>query len=386
MGGGIYLIQENDQLVEMTEQAFDSVERLQDLLETYPVLLAGDQIDRATPRRWLVITREYTNNLEDWDDEQWSLNRLFLDRDGILTLVAVQRFDDALMRQEAIGQMLEYAANLALYWPLETILEHFETNCKQSGRDPEQVFAEFLGVEAEEESFWNKVKTNLQVGKVRLMFVSEEITVQLRRVLEFLNEKLDPVEVLAVEIKQYVSEDGLKTLVPRIMGKTIEAQPKKTSTTLERRRWDEISFFEEYTSRHEGEEAQIARKIHQWAKTHVPPIEVQWGTGETYGGYGVLVKITQDLTADLFNVSINGDLQISSSHYAALPPFTTTKTWNELRKRFSSIGLSLPVDPTEKRLPTFQLSTLQQDDLALARVIEVFDWVVDELSGKSTQA
>ncbi len=379
MGGGIYLIQENDQLVEMTEQAFDSVERLQDLLETYPVLLAGDQIDRATPRRWLLITRELTNTLEDWDDEQWSLNRLFLDRDGVLTLVSVQRYDDTLARQEAIGQMLEYAANLATYWPLETILEQFEGNCKQSGRDPEQVLDEFLGGETDEVSFWGRVKTNLQVGKVRLMFVSDEITLPLRRVLEFLNDKLDPVEVLAVEIKQYVSEDGLKTLVPRIIGKTIEAQPKKTTASLERRRWDEVSFFEEYSVRHSAEESQIAHKIYQWAQGHGSGVEVQWGIGETYGGYGVWVKMAQDQVADLFNVSINGDLQIASSHYAALPPFAIAKAWSELRNRFSSIGLSLPVDPAEKRLPTFQLSTLQQDELALGRVLEVFDWVVAQL-------
>jgi hypothetical protein len=36
----------------------------------------------------------------------------------------------------------------------------------------------------------------------------------------------DPVEVLAVEIRHYVG-DGMKTLVPRVIGQTAEAEVKK---------------------------------------------------------------------------------------------------------------------------------------------------------------
>ena len=60
MDGCIYLIQENGQLVEMNEAAYDSEDLLQQLLAKYPNLLAGDQMDRAAPRRWLLISREAT--------------------------------------------------------------------------------------------------------------------------------------------------------------------------------------------------------------------------------------------------------------------------------------------------------------------------------------
>ena len=50
MEGGIYLIQDNDQLVEMTEQAYDSEDQLQEFWETYPNLLAEDDIHRGIPR------------------------------------------------------------------------------------------------------------------------------------------------------------------------------------------------------------------------------------------------------------------------------------------------------------------------------------------------
>jgi hypothetical protein len=57
VNGGIYLIQNDGQLVEMTEKAYDSEHLLQGLLAQYPNLLAGDQMDNSQPRRWLLISR-----------------------------------------------------------------------------------------------------------------------------------------------------------------------------------------------------------------------------------------------------------------------------------------------------------------------------------------
>lgn len=57
--GGIFLVNdEKNELVEMIEQSYDSEDLLQTLLAKYPNLLAGDQIDSKSPRKWLLITRE----------------------------------------------------------------------------------------------------------------------------------------------------------------------------------------------------------------------------------------------------------------------------------------------------------------------------------------
>lgn len=376
MGGGIYLIQDDDRLVEMKEQAYDSEDRLQELLEKYPDLMAGNQIDRATPRRWLVIVRDIAIPLEEEGNGRWSQDRLFLDQDAIPTLVEVKRSSDARIRREIIGQMLDYAANAVIYWPVESILVQFEANCREQGRDPEQVFEKFLGPDADEERFWQKVKTNLQAGKVRLVFIADEIPAEMQRVVEFLNEQMDPTEVLAVEIKQYVSEGGLKTLVPRVIGQTAEAQQKKSSATRERRRWDEQSFFEEFAARQGREEAKIARKIHAWVRSEEPLLSVQWGTGDTYGGFAA--KVRQKTGSELFTVDISGQLEISSSVYASQNPFNSDQKWQELRTRLSSIGLSLPADSHERRFPSLRLSTLQDED-ALNTLLETFEWVVGEI-------
>jgi len=99
-------------------------------------------------------------------------------------------------------------------------------------------YFEFLGADADEEQFWQKAKTNLQAGRIRIVFVADEIPAELRRIVEFLNAQMDPAEVLALEIKQYIGE-GLKTFVPRVIGQTAEAQQKKSSACREVRQWEE---------------------------------------------------------------------------------------------------------------------------------------------------
>jgi len=378
MGGGIYLIQDDDRLVEMTEQPYNSEDQLQELLETYPNLIAGDQIDRATPRRWLLISRDVSLFSEEESAGRWSLDHLFLDQNAIPTLVEVKRTRNAENRQKIVGQILDYAANAVVYWPIESIIALFEANCREQNRDPEQIFEEFLGVEANEDRFWQKVKTNLQAGKFRLVFAADEISSEMRRIVEFLNEQMDPVEVLALEIKQYVSQDGLKTLVPRIIGQTAEAQQKKSSATRERRRWDNVSFFAELKSRRGEDEAEMASLIHDWVRSQDDEIEVHWGTGDTYGGFAAQLNQRGRKPHQLFTVDISGRLEISSHNYGSQSPFNEEDKWLELRSKLSSIGLSLPISPTERRSPSLPLSTLQ-DEAALNLVLETFDWIIEEI-------
>jgi len=51
----------------------------------------------------------------------WFVDHLLIDQDGIPTLVEVKRSTDTRIRREVVGQMLDYAANAVVYWPVETI-------------------------------------------------------------------------------------------------------------------------------------------------------------------------------------------------------------------------------------------------------------------------
>jgi hypothetical protein len=132
MSGGIYLVRSDGQLVEMTEQDYVSEDRLQELLAKYPNLLAGDQIDNDEPRRWLLISREVVLASEEDGAGRWSVDHLFLDQDAIPTIVEVKRSADTRIRREVVGQMLDYAANAVVYWPVEDLRSRFEASCEDS--------------------------------------------------------------------------------------------------------------------------------------------------------------------------------------------------------------------------------------------------------------
>lgn len=50
------------------------------------------------------------------------MDHLFLDQDSIPTLVTVKRSRNVETRQKMIGQMLDNAANLGLYRPIESLI------------------------------------------------------------------------------------------------------------------------------------------------------------------------------------------------------------------------------------------------------------------------
>src|SRR5205809_254444 len=98
MTDSIYLIQPGRRLVELRQHAYDSEDLLQSLLAEYPSLLAGDQIDPAAPRRWLLVTREMGVPGEEGGGERWAADHLFLDQDAIPTIVEVKRATDTRAR------------------------------------------------------------------------------------------------------------------------------------------------------------------------------------------------------------------------------------------------------------------------------------------------
>jgi len=185
MAGGIYL-RHGDELVAMVKQPYATEDVLQKLLEDYPELLAGEQ-DGGEPRRWLLIAREVSLASDDSGAGRWSVDHLFVDQDGVPTLVEVKRSSDTRIRREVVGQMLDYAANAVVYWRLDRLRATFEAGCEKRGTDAASVLADFLPSDEDADGFWERIKTNLAAGRLRLVFVGDEIPSELRRIVEFLN-------------------------------------------------------------------------------------------------------------------------------------------------------------------------------------------------------
>jgi len=229
----IVLINEDGESTEMKESPYDTEDILQALLEKYPNLLAGEQINPEEPIKWLLIKREMGIPDSEASNGRWSLDHLFVDNLGIPTFVECKRATDTRARREVVAQMLDYAANAIQYWPIEKMRQEAAETAQKDGGNLDAILSEFLEITDEEEleKFWADVAGNLENGKIRLIFVADYIHKELRRIIEFLNEQMERTEVIAVEIKQYKSEskDKIKVMVPRVIGMTESArQTKKT--------------------------------------------------------------------------------------------------------------------------------------------------------------
>jgi hypothetical protein len=373
VSGGIYLVRGDDELVELRETPYEAEDVLQQLIAKFPSLLAGDQMGAATPRRWLLVGREAA--LPDDEDAagRWSVDHLFFDQDAVPTLVEVKRSSDTRIRREVVGQMLDYAANGVVYWPLEQLRELFVRQCERDDRDPEEVAQEVAGGEVDVEDWWQRAGDNLRSGKVRMVFVSDAIPRELRRVVEFLNGQMNPAEVIAIEVKQYLSFDGVRTLVPRVIGQTAEVEARKgRRTATGRRRWDEQSLFEEILEKRGVDEARAGRELYDWA------IARGWrptfGSGRVDGSW---VPVVEAHGREHYPIALytNGWVEIQFQHLRHRAPFDDEAVRVELLEQVNGIpGVAFGVDRINKR-PSIRLSLLAADPSALEQLKRTIEWV-----------
>jgi len=368
----MFLIQEDGQLVEMSEQPYPSEDMLQELLAKYHNLLPGDQINDSNPRRWLLISREASLPSEENGPGRWSVDHLFLDQDATPTLVEVKRSSNTDIRRKIVGQMLDYAANAVVYWPIDEIRSMFEATCSKQGVDPQEKLEDFLDANDDPDSFWQKARTNLQGGKIRMLFVADEIPAELRRIVEFLNSQMDRAEVLAVEIKQFIGQNQ-RSLVPRVIGQTEEATTKKIIRAG--KQWDAESFFQDLELKRGHEEVEIAREIMKRVEGKLPIS--WWGRGNNNGSF---FPILDHKGISYYPISIwsNGKVVIQFQHLKKKPPFDSESKRRELMDRLNRIpGFSISEDALGRR-PGVYLSIFK-NEYEIQQFLETLDWAVQEI-------
>ncbi len=314
VSGAIYIVQDGKKLIRMEQSAYATEANFQTLIEQFPELLAGEQINSAEPRRWILISGESPIPAEVGGYDRWFLDNLFLDQDAIPTLVEVKRKSDTRLRREVVGQMLDYAANAVAYWPDDEMRRQFAATCEKLNKSPDEELLAKLGADIDLERFWETARLNLKQGKVRLIFVADQIPPELQRVIEFLNEKMSPTEVLGVEIRYYTGE-GFSTHIPRVIGQTGEAQLNKEIKKgfAGRKTWDEASFFEDVETRQQAgqltePEVSLIRRLYEtagrWGK-------IKWGTGTARGSFNPLLPGVSKRSP--FTVMSDGELNIKLS-------------------------------------------------------------------------
>jgi len=71
----------------------------------------------------------------------------------------------------------------------------------------------FIG-DWEPAAFWEQVDANFKAGRIKLVFVADEIPRDLARIVEFLKEQMR-ADVRAVELRWFTGEGGVTTHEPK---------------------------------------------------------------------------------------------------------------------------------------------------------------------------
>ena len=269
----IYTRDSDGKLMALEEERFTDEDTLQRLIAEHPELLDGEQMRPDDPRRWILVTREQGVPDTVGSTARWSLDHLLIDQDGVPTLVEVKRGANSEVRRTVVGQMLDYAAHAPQTWTIDELRRTFE----RSVDEPDEALRKLLLTDGEVDSdaFWEGVATNLAAKRLRkllltdgfggmrwtqmpsagrsggfggegvatnlaakrlrLLFVADAIPDELAHVVEFLNEQMPNIEVLAVEIKQFRSFT-MQTLVPRVIGRTVGLSGSAVSRSSSSRR------------------------------------------------------------------------------------------------------------------------------------------------------
>ena len=162
------------------------------------------------------------------------------------------------------------------------------------------------------------------------MFVADEIPRELRRIIEFLNEKMSSVEVLGVEIRQYRGE-GISALVPRVVGQTESARDLKASPT---RQAVSHTNKAEFLSRHDGQIRDF------WADV-IEKAEGDPGWTVTWGKEQLCLRMIDPVSGKPLSLAYSG--RDESMHWLTVYLQYTNKDYPTataaLRDKVSSIGM-----------------------------------------------
>lgn len=234
------------------------------------------------------------------------------------------------------------------------------------------IFLEVASTDSEKiDSFWETVFNRLKTGQIRLVFVADEIPKELRRIIEFLNEHMRDVEVLGVEMPQYVGS-GLTTIVPKVIGKTTIAEQAKVSRSG--RHWDEGSFFQELQQRFGDVPVRVARRILDWANEK--QLRVWWGKGNKDGEF-VPVLDYGSQSQQLFGIWTDGKIEFQFQWYQR-PPFNSPANRIKLMSMLNQIGGVNLVEQQVTKRPSIPL-TLFANETSMSQLLESYNWFIDEL-------
>lgn len=149
---------------------------------------------------------------------------LCVEQDGSLTVCEVKLRRNPEIRRQVLGQVLAYAAGL-------TAMSYEEVDREWAARTGRSLAASAIGDHIDPSdlaTFKTSVSARLRAGRFRLVLAVDELTDELRSVIDYLAQHTDAdVDLLALEVA-YASHGEFEVLVPRVWGATTVARKSRT--------------------------------------------------------------------------------------------------------------------------------------------------------------
>ena len=325
----VYTMDQAGKVTSMQPSAPPSEDFMQELVAAYPEIISED--DGGI----LLVRREQPIGDSEESGGRWSLDHLFVTRGAVPVLVELKRAADTRLRREVVGQMLDYAANGTAYWQSGRIAESFSRSMHELGRDPDSELAGFIG-ERDPVEFWDQVDANFAAGRIRMIFVADEIPAELARIVEFLNEQMR-ADVRAIQLSWYESASGDTALVPVVIGATQRAADEKASRSglppISREEWIEERL------------RPVGSGVAEAADAFISIVEELGGRAVIPSTQGSLISVFESAQGQLFPLSMSqhagGTAQLCLGYLKNRPAFADEAVRGELYDALLAITGSL---------------------------------------------
>lgn len=263
------LIVEGNNVSPLDEAKFALEGKLQDYLEGFPSLISLKEIDENASDL-LCIGREIGAG-------PGSIDLLYIDENGLLTIVETKLARNPEARRTVIGQIIEYASYVC-EWTVDKVEAIANAYLKS---DLYEAMKEFAGGDFAADDFRTSIERNLQGGNFRLIIAVDELVEPLKKTVIYLNSHSD-FNILLLLVKRFEEKDkkDRSIFVPSLFGYSITPPPPAGK----RRRWNKESFFKEISDKWPKSVFSTMELLYEFTEEYAD--EITWGTGTQSGSFG----------------------------------------------------------------------------------------------------
>jgi hypothetical protein len=350
------LLMEGSKIRPIESSKFKEEAVLQSYLEQYPDLLPLDEVE-DNPPPLLAIGREVAV-------PSGAIDLLFIDSDGLLTIVETKLATNPEVRRAVIGQIIEYAS-FVCQWDADHIERQANQYLASRTNGETRDLYQALKVEPDAEEVRAKLEENLRKGRIRLVIAVDELVEPLRSTVTFLN-TFSTFDLLILQLRDFELDAAKHVFIPSLFGYSGISKTEK-----QRKLWDQASFLIDAKARRSPAEFEVIRELYDLA---INTGRAQFGTGTSGGSFTYRVSADGKLWLSLITVFNYYGVQFSLGmlSWRGVP----RELLAEFRDRVNAIpGVEIPKDEaTLGKYPSIQFAPLTREG-NLQRFKEALVWL-----------